>query len=780
MKTRTRISIKGAVQGVGFRPFIYRLASEKNLYGYVNNSSSGVVIEVEGEKEKVDEFLLRIEKEKPHHAIIQSLEFSFLDPKNYTDFRIIESKAEGKPETLILPDIAVCDDCLNELFDPQNRRYLYPFINCTNCGPRFSIIESLPYDRPNTTMREFEMCDGCRKEYENPENRRFHAQPIACPNCGPWAELWNKDGNQVSTKNKALIETAEMIKEGKIVALKGLGGFQLLADARNTETIKLLRKRKHRDEKPFALMFPSLELIRKICIVSKFEERLLKSPESPIVLLKRIDNDDQIISEEISPQNPYLGVMLPYTPLHHIMMKELGFPIVATSGNISDEPMCIDNKEALERLKNIADYFLVHNRKIVRPVDDSIARIVNGREMITRRSRGYAPLPINLGKSKPVKNNFIAVGAELKNTIAINSNLHSSIYVSQHIGDLSTEEANNNFYKTIKDFQELYEVKADCIVHDMHPDYISSKYAKDQNLKLIPVQHHLAHVASCYHENEIEGEVVGVSWDGTGYGLDKSIWGSEFFIYNGKNFEHVAQLKQYKIPGGDKAIKDIKRSALGVLYDIYGKNVQTNSSIKSEFLNFKEPVLAADRFDILIKMLDQNINCFSTSSMGRLFDAVSYLLKVCNYSYYEGQAAMLLEFAAESGCTEHYSFNISKDDIYIINWHQIIEDLIEDLKNKMPVPTISAKFHNTLIEIILEIVKLIGKERTVPTSLMSGVVLSGGCFQNIYLLKGTIAKIKEAGFNPYWHQRIPANDGGISYGQINYAMNLPADNLRKD
>ena len=531
---RVKITIHGAVQGVGFRPFIFRLASELNLKGFVLNSSAGVQIEAEGEKYILDSFVLRIEKEKPKAAIINSLEFSFLDETGFNKFEIVKSNDADEKTTLIVPDIAVCDDCLNELYDPNDRRYLYPFINCTNCGPRFSIINSLPYDRPNTSMYEFEMCDDCRKEYEDPANRRFHAQPVACPKCGPHIELWDSSGNLISKNHSTINNAIEKIKEGKIIALKGIGGFQLIVDATDIKAVDELRIRKHREEKPFAVMFPNIESVKEICVVNDFEERLLLSPEAPIVLLKKHVNKDieKIISPSVAPGNPYLGVMLAYSPLHHLLLNELGKPIVATSANISEEPIIIDENEALNKLKNIADYYLVNNRKIVRHVDDSIVRVILGREMVLRRARGYAPLPIQ-NKINLNGNKILAVGGHLKNTIALS--VGNNIFSSQHIGDLSTQEAEKTFEDVINDFEKLYEVKTDNIVSDLHPDYISTKFAKTKNKNLTQVQHHTAHIAACVAENQIDDEVLGVSWDGTGYGTDGNIWGG--------NFSHIIKKK---------------------------------------------------------------------------------------------------------------------------------------------------------------------------------------------------------------------------------------------
>ena len=754
MVQRVSIIIRGAVQGVGFRPFIYRLATELQLKGFVLNSSSGVFIEAENEKQNLNDFLLRIEKEKPVHAIIQSMEFSFLDSIGYTLFEIRESESNGKTSALILPDIAVCDDCLNEMFDSTDRRYLYPFINCTNCGPRFSIIESLPYDRPNTSMKNFEMCDECKKEYNDPLDRRFHAQPMACHNCGPHVELLTSNGELRSINNNAILETAEKIRQGKIVALKGLGGYQLICRADDEKVIALLRKRKNREGKPFALMFPDLESVKKVCEVFPFEERLLKSPEAPIVLLRRkVNGNRQLVHDSIAPGNPTLGVMLPYTPLHHLLMKELQIPIIATSGNISEEPMCISEEEALHRLNNIADYFLTHNRPIVRHVDDSIVRVMMEREMIMRRARGYAPLPVELN-CETEDETYLAVGGHLKNTVALSSG--KNVFVSQHIGDLSTQEAFSAFQNTVADFKNLYDAKDVHVVADLHPDYLSTKYAKSNFENVSFVQHHQAHVASCYAENKLDGTALSVSWDGTGYGLDGTIWGGEFFNFNGSSFHHIAQFRKFPLPGGDLAIKEPKRSAVGLLFEIYGEEI-FNRNI--EMLNH----ISVQEKKILLQMLKNKINTPLTSSVGRLFDAVASITCIKQTASYEGEAAMMLEFTAAPNISDCYPFAIFPGEVMIIDWEKMIETILEEMKENISPKIISAKYHNTLVEIICKIAEHKNEEK---------IVLSGGVFQNAYLLERTVHRLRQNGFKPYWHQRIPTNDGGISLGQIAIAIKL--------
>jgi hydrogenase maturation protein HypF len=773
-KVRLKIVIHGAVQGAGFRPFVYRLATEMKLQGWISNSAQGVFIEIEGAKEVLDRFLLRLQKEIPPRAFIQSLEFSFLDPIGFEKFEIRESDATGAKTSIILPDIATCPDCLKEIFSPSNRRYLYPFTNCTNCGPRFSIIESLPYDRLNTSMKKFEMCPECRTEYENPIDRRFHAQPNACPTCGPQLQVWDTGGKKLAERHDALLQAVKAIEAGKIVAVKGIGGFHLMADARNNEAVRRLRERKHREEKPFALMFPSLEDVKKECEVDKLEERLLLSPESPIVLLSRIIGHSHFhlpssISTSVAPNNPYLGCMLPYSPLHHILMGQLGFAVVATSGNLSDEPICTDEHEALDRLHEIADVYLVHNRPIVRHIDDSIVRVMMGRELVIRRARGYAPLPITIRTQHAVS--LLAVGAHLKNTIALTSD--SNVFVSQHIGDLETKESLDAFHSVVADFQTMYNCKPEYIVCDLHPDYLSSKFARSTGIPLLEVQHHNAHVASCMAENQLEGEVLGVSWDGTGYGLDGTIWGGEFLLTTKTSFERVATFRPFRLPGGEKAIKEPRRTALGMLYELFGDEVFRRQDLPPLH------AFTSTELELLNQVLLKRVNTPITTSVGRIFDAVASLIGLQQRVNYEGQAAMELEFlTAQSKTKESYAFtmddgrmliekpvaqleNENQKSLTIIDWSPFINGILEDVRHNTISPIIAAKFHNTLVEIIIAVAKKIGQPR---------VVLSGGCFQNRYLTERAVKRLQEEEFRPSWHQRVPPNDGGIALGQLYAAL----------
>jgi hydrogenase maturation protein HypF len=850
--TRLKLTVRGAVQGVGFRPFVFRLATGLGLAGWVNNSPQGVFIEAEGPRAELEKFLLRLETEKPPRSFIQSLEASWLDPVGYMAFEIRPSETGGNKTALVLPDIATCPDCLREIFDPQNRHHLYPFTNCTNCGPRFSIIESLPYDRANTSMKAFTMCPQCQAEYDDPRNRRFHAQPNACPVCGPHLELW--EGSRVCENAESprshergygtMLAAADAIREGKIVAVKGLGGFHLMADARNDKAVRLLRERKQREEKPFALMFPSLESVKAECEVSPLEERLLRSPEAPIVLLRKLarphpgplpqerenrspitcenttaDSSTEVeqigphkgcslspgervrvrasveqnrlpLAQSVAPNNPFLGVMLPYTPLHHLLMAELGFPVVATSGNLSDEPICTDEREALERLGGIADVFLVHNRPIVRHVDDSIVRVMLDRELVLRRARGYAPLPINVlpasrwqdkQNCRQAGSTILAVGAHLKNAVALS--VGNQVFISQHIGDLETEQAHTAFRRVIADFEKLYEAKPDIIASDLHPDYLSTKFAKELvaqasrpvnqtqtgGLCHVGVQHHIAHVLSCMAENEIAPPALGVSWDGTGYGLDGTVWGGEFFLVTDKSVERIAHLRPFRLPGGDKAVKEPRRTALGLLYEISGDKV-FEQKVRREGApdggrGGCAPLAAFSSAELgtLKTMLAKKLNSPVTTSMGRLFDAVASLINLRQQIRFEGQAAMELEFALDGIETEdHYNLSlVTRHPSHELDWSPMVEAILADVKKGVSVGTISARFHNALAEGIVAVAKRAGQNR---------VVLSGGCFQNRYLTERAVRRLSAEGFRPYWHQRVPPNDGGIALGQVVAAL----------
>ena len=774
-RERLVVRVRGAVQGVGFRPFVYRLALDMDLPGWVNNSPQGVNIEVEGNREELRDFLSRLQRERPPRSAIQQVESAFLPVTGYTTFEIRPSLAEGAKSALVLPDLAACADCLGEIFDPLDRRYRYPFTNCTNCGPRFSIIEALPYDRANTTMKAFVMCERCRAEYEDPLDRRFHAQPNACPQCGPQLALWSRGGEIQAMHDSALQAAARAIRSGLIIAVKGLGGFQLVCDARNEGVVHTLRDRKHRDEKPFALMYPTLSQIEEHCLVSDLETELLTSPESPIVLLKRRDgskpptssldernasyrpSSTHEIAPNVAPGNPYLGVMLPYTPLHHLLLADLGFPIVATSGNLSDEPICTDKDEALRRLARIADLFLVHDRPIARHVDDSVVRVLAGREMVMRRARGYAPLPIHLTR-KPMRPT-LAVGAHLKSAVALS--VGQDAFVSQHIGDLETTQSLEAFRRVIADFQRLYDTHPEVVACDNHPDYLSTKYARETGLPLAMVQHHVAHVYSCIAENGLARPVLGVSWDGTGYGTDGTVWGGEFLRVGGGGkgergaWTRVAHFRTFLLPGGEQAVKEPRRSAVGALHELLGEQAWPNGY--TQLLGCSGHELAVWR-----AMLHQGLNSPRTSSVGRLFDAVAAILGVQHKSSFEGQAAMELESSLRGVETdERYGFDIveppDRVSPAIIDWFPTLLGVLSDRDLGVPVSQISARFHNTLVEIILAVAHRAGDRQ---------VALTGGCFQNAYLAERAIGRLREDGFRPYWHRLVPPNDGGIALGQL--------------
>lgn len=706
---RVRITLRGAVQGVGFRPFVYRLATEMFLTGWVLNSASGLVVEVEGSSEQLRVFEQRLERERPRASVVTTRESLTIPVEGSIAFEIHASDADTGKSVNVLPDLASCDDCRREFLDPANRRFQYPFTNCTNCGPRYTIVVDIPYDRPNTTMREFELCPACREEYENPRDRRFHAQPNACPVCGP-----KLDGTLADVKAALL--------RGEIVALKGIGGFQLLADARQAAAVARLRQRKHREEKPFALMMPSLQTAREYCEISPAEQELLESQAAPIVLMRPKSGID--IAWNVAHCSPYIGVMLPYSPLHHLLMGECPFPLIATSGNRSDEPIAIGNDEARERLKDIADHFLMHNRSIVRACDDSVVRLTRGRAGILRRARGYAPLGIRVSSELPP---VLAVGGHLKNTVAIA--VGSDVFLSQHIGDLETLEARHAFERAIEDLCRLYSFKPEAVVCDLHPDYASTRWAERSGLPVIRVQHHQAHVAACAAENSMLRPYLGVSWDGTGYGLDGAIWGGEFFRVEGSHYERLAHLRTFGLPGGDAAVREGWRSASSLLFEVQG-------------------AAAADAR--VRPMLERKVNVVRTTSVGRLFDAVASIIGLAQQNRFEGQAAMLLENEIRDLQTEE-AYPLSGGD-----WGPTIVAVLEDKRAEIAVPVIAARFHNALVNWIVEVAEQTGLKQ---------VVLSGGVFQNRYLTERAAAVLESRGFVVHTHQQVPPNDGGIALGQ---------------
>lgn len=746
-RERLRIVIRGAVQGVGFRPFVYRLATELRLAGWVANGPHGVLIEAEGPRAALEAFLLRLEGERPPRAVLQSLESSLLPAQDLRGFAIRESRGDGEPTALVLPDIAACADCLREVRDPQNRRHRYPFTNCTNCGPRFSIIRALPYDRARTTMAGFAMCAACEREYADPADRRFHAQPNACPDCGPQLALWSPTGAVETARDEALGAAAAAVRRGEILAVKGLGGFHLVVDAGNQEAVRRLRVRKHREEKPLAVMAPAAAWAHAHCEVSPLEARLLGAPESPILLLRR--RGDGGLAPGVAPGNPWLGVMLPYTPLHHLLLDAVGAPVVATSGNRSDEPICTDEREALARLAGIADRFLVHDRPIARHVDDSVARVLLGREQVLRRARGYAPLPVVLDRPGPC---VLAVGGHLKNAVALAAG--SAVFLSQHVGDLETAEAFGAFRAVCRDLPALYEAKPSAVACDLHPDYASTRHARASGLPVIAVQHHAAHVLACMAEHGMDGPVLGAAWDGTGHGPDGTVWGGEFLRVAGADWTRLAHLRTFSLPGGDRAAMEPRRAAFGLLAELLGPGAAARDELP--------PVRSfrPEERRLLLQALARGVNCPRTSSMGRLFDAVAALLDLRQARQFEGQAAMELEWALDGIATEAaYPFVLAGGEPGVLDWGPMIHALLDE-RLRLPVGLLAAKVHNTLVAMLLAVARRAG---------LRDVVLTGGCFQNRYLTERAVAALRAEGFAPCWHQRVPPNDGGIAVGQIQAA-----------
>ena len=760
--TRAKIFVYGVVQGVGFRPFVDRFAQENHLTGWVLNSSSGVEIEVEGEKSDLELFIKGFAQAAPPLSLITHMEVSYLPPIGHTSFIIKKSIIKKNNFTLISPDVAVCRECLEELYDPHNRRYHYPFINCTNCGPRYTIIKDIPYDRQNTTMEKFTMCSACAKEYSDTNNRRFHAQPIACWDCGP--KIWLEDLEKKIKVTDPIKRVNELLAQGKIIAIKGLGGFHLVCDGQNEKAVQNLREKKIREEKPFALMVKNLQDIQTFCFVSKEEEASLSSPKSPIVLLKK--KNPSLIAPSVAPKSRHFGVMLPYTPLHSLIM-EGHFALVMTSGNISHEPIVISNKEADQKLKGIADFFLFHNRKIYTRSDDSVVFVNQGKESLLRRSRGYCPLPIHL--SFPCSE-ILACGAELKNTICLSR--EKDAFVSQYIGDLENLETFRFFEHTVKKMKRVLKVNPQIIAYDMHPDYFSTKFAKEAPgfTRRIPVQHHHAHIAGCMAENNLSGKVIGISWDGTGYGPDDCVWGGEFLIADYSSFERIAHFCYLPLPGGHMAIKEPYRMALVYLMEAFGDKV-----LKQKIAFFHQ----IDKKTIwaIQETITKRINSPLTSSAGRLFESVAAIVGLRNKNSYEGQSAIELEYLASLGQEQKkevlYPYLIrvinkkseqrefEQSFTYEIDVIPMIRQIVMDVQNGLPSPIMAYRFHYTMAMICLDICMKIRKSRKINT-----VALSGGVFQNRLLTSLLLEKFNHEHFNCFIHQRVPANDGGISLGQL--------------
>jgi hydrogenase maturation protein HypF len=744
-----KIHVTGVVQGVGFRPFVYQLARRHGLTGWVCNTSAGVDIEAEGPAASLDQFLAELESEAPPMARIERITSSDESPNGYQRFEIRRSLALEGTYQLISPDVATCDDCLRELLDPQDRRYRYPFTNCTNCGPRFTIIEDIPYDRPLTTMRDFVMCRECQAEYDDPLDRRFHAQPNACPACGPHLSLVDAGGNLLNVEDE-IAETVRLLEEGRVLAIKGLGGFHLACDATSEDAVRRLRERKRRPAKPMAVMMATMSDVRGHCLVSAEEEGLLTSSQCPIVLLRW--RDSSRVSPLVAPGNKYLGVMLPYTPLHHVLLREVGRPLVMTSGNLSEEPIAIDNDEALARLRGIADYFLLHNREIYARYDDSVWMVAEERRQPLRRSRGYAPFPVRLPfKARQV----LACGTELKNTFCATKDEYA--FLSQHIGDMENLETLEHFETSIELYKRLFRLEPDIVAYDLHPEYLATKYALRlaAPVRAVPVQHHHAHIVSCMVDNGVQGEVIGVGLDGTGYGTDGRIWGGEFLVAGYEGFRRVGHLQYLPLPGGEAAIHRPYRITVSHLYSLLGDEGLEEAL---PFLGHVDP----QELGIIKQQIEKGINAPQTSSCGRLFDAVSALVGFQGEATYEGQAAVELEMIAYDGEDgANYPFSTSESEgITIIQVVEMWRRILEDLRAQVPAPTVALRFHNTVAQMIVEMCRRVAGE-----SGHQRVALSGGCFQNRLLLTKARRGLEDAGFEVLSHAQVPCNDGGVSLGQ---------------
>ena len=745
-RERLEIRVRGTVQGVGFRPFVYRLARELGAVGWVRNDTQGVLIQIEGSPSLLDRFLRRLTAEAPPLSSIDGVESRPVPLGSDAGFRVLDSPPTGSRRTVVPPDVATCADCRAEMWDPADRRYRYPFLNCTNCGPRFSIIEDLPYDRPRTSMKRFRMCPACDREYHDPGDRRFHAQPTACPRCGPTIAFEGADGVAAAFGDPVIEAAARALGEAQILALKGIGGFQLLVDATNEDAVARLRARKRRGRKPFAVLFPDLPSLESVARVDAPARSVLESPASPIVLLDRRTDSDRL-APSVAPGNPLVGAMLPYSPLHHLLARRFGRPLVATSGNRSDEPICIDNREAHQRLASLADGFVVHDRPIVRPVDDSVTRLLRGRQQVLRRARGYAPLAVPTGHDLPAT---LGVGPQLKNTIA--ASVGDRIIVSQHLGDLDNAETFAAFRRAVDDLRRFYDWSPTVVAHDAHPEYLSTRYAREMGLPTVAVQHHYAHVLSCLVDADLDPPVLGVAWDGTGYGTDGTIWGGEFLRVEGDRFDRVGHLRTFPLAGGDLAVREPRRSAAGLLFELGGERALAEGG----------PALApfgAVEGPVVRTMLARSLHVVRTSSAGRLFDGAASLLGLVHRSDFEGEAAMALEFAAAGAPpgpeAPVYPYRIERaSDALVLDWGPMIEALLAE---RLDVGRAAGRFHATLATAIVDLARRIGEPR---------VVLTGGCFQNRLLTELTLDRLSAAGLEPVWHARIPPNDGGISVGQV--------------
>ena len=745
---RTAIRVEGVVQGVGFRPFVYGLAASLGLAGLVGNDVDGVFAEVEGDAQAVGKFLVLLRQQAPPLASIERVSETPLSPTGQSGFVIVASEPGGERRALVSADSATCADCLRELADPADRRYRYPFTNCTNCGPRFTIVRDVPYDRALTTMSDFAMCAECAAEYHDPADRRFHAQPVCCPACGPALALTDAAGTHLSGAADPVTAAAEMIRAGQVVAVKGLGGYHVAVDAGNEAAAGALRARKHREDKPFAVMVPDLAAARRLGDVDAAAEQLLTSARRPIVLVQRRPTAAREIASSVAPGNSHLGLMLPYTPLHHLLLGEVGRPIVATSGNVSDEPIAYRDADALARLAAIADAFLVHDRAIHIRADDSVARVVGGRQVVLRRSRGYAPEPLRVRHQFPRP--VLACGAELKNTFCLAKG--DRAFVSHHIGDLENAETLAAFTGGIEHYRRLFDIEPQVVAHDLHPDYLSSKYAAGLNgIELVGVQHHHAHIASCLADNDADGPVIGVAFDGTGYGMDGTIWGGEFLIADLAGFERAGCMEPVPMPGGAAAIRQPWRMAAVYLTAAYPDGVPEDQAVRRRNEQNWAPVTAMAR---------RGINSPLTSSAGRLFDAAAALIGVRDAINYEGQAAIELEQLADPAERTSYPAAVGADEFIRVRGSDLIRAAAEDLAAGTARPAVAARFHNGVAAAIVAACRALRDRYGLRT-----VALSGGVFQNLLLTTMVTSQLRGLGFTVLTHGRVPCNDGGISLGQ---------------
>ncbi|MBX4267757.1 carbamoyltransferase HypF [Clostridium estertheticum] len=745
-KKRSLIVIEGIVQGVGFRPFVYNLAETFGLKGWVNNNSEGVYIEVEGFEKDISKFMQALKNNPPPLSRIERITVKTSKVLNYSDFRIKRSEQSLNKITLISPDIATCSECEEDILNLYNRRTEYAFTNCTNCGPRFSIIKELPYDRDKTTMNDFKMCRQCNDEYLDPINRRFHAQPNACRVCGP--ELWIEDSKGIRLEIENPMNFAQnMIMEGKILAIKGLGGFHLACDGLNETSVSNLRERKKRPFKPLAVMMKNIETVKKYCRVNQSEEKVLTGIKKPIVILDQSESYD--LSKTIAPNQKTIGVMLPYTPIHILLFSEKLKVLIMTSANVNGLPIEYKNSSARIGLAGIVDYFLMHNREIHVPVDDSVVKVINNKQTIIRRARGFVPEPFKWTSTR----NILACGSNMKNTFCISKD--GFLFLSQFNGDLENLETYEHYKENVEHFKNIFSFSPKFIAHDMHPGYMSTKYALEYDLPRIVVQHHHAHIVSNMFENNLKEKVIGVCFDGTGYGGDGKMWGGEFLVCDYSKFTRVAHLDYIKMPGGEKAIKEPFRMGVSYLY----KALSINNNKKE--VNDIIYDLYGSKGIRLINILDSNINCIETSSMGRLFDAMANIIGITDIVTYEGQASIELEAISEMDIEESYTYKIIKQGMYIIDPYEMIIEILKDKKKGLSAKIITSKFQNTVVNLTVSMCKFIRQDSNI-----NDVVLSGGVFQNCFLLTKICRNLKKFDFKVYTHKDLPSNDGGISIGQV--------------